>query len=102
MTILTPVPVVGRARRQLARRFQEAGAYSADRALRLPDLTRLERGRLRRFLENNVVREAAPATYWLDRDRYAAYLAHQRRLAVLGLIVVLIVLFFVVEIAGRP
>ena len=91
-----------RTRRQLARRFQEAGALAADRALRLPDLTRIERSRLRRYLDNNVVREAAPDTYWLDAERYAIYLAHQRRLAVLGLIVVLIVLFFVVEIAGRP
>jgi hypothetical protein len=101
MTMLMPVPPVSRARRQLVRRFQEAGAISADRALRLPDLSRLERGRLRRFLENNVVRETAPQTYWLDRERYAIYLAHQRRLALLGLIVALIVLFFVVEIAGR-
>lgn len=96
------VPAVGRARRQLVRRFHDAGAFSADRALALPDLTRLERSRLRRFLDNNIVRESAPQVYWLDRDRYALYLAHQRRLALLGLIAVIIVLFFVVEIAGRP
>lgn len=96
------VPAVGRARRQLVRRFQNAGAFSADRALALPDLTRLERSRLRRFLDNNIVRESAPQAYWLDRDRYALYLAHQRRLALLGLIAVIVVLFFVVEIAGRP
>jgi|WetSurMetagenome_2_1015567.scaffolds.fasta_scaffold85751_3 hypothetical protein len=95
-------PAVGRARRQLVRRFREAGAFSSDSALVLPDLTRLERSRLRRFLDNNIVHESAPQAYWLDRDRYALYLAHQRRLAVLGLIAVVIVLFFVVEIAGRP
>lgn len=100
MTALVPLHA-GRERRQLARRFQEAGALSPDRALRLPDLSRMERSRLRRYLENNVIRETAQETYWLDGERYAAYLAHQRRLAMLGLIVVLIVLFFVVEIAGH-
>lgn len=97
-----PLLGVGRARRQLARRFHEVGAYSPERATPLGDLSRLERGRLHRFLDNLVVQEGAPGTFWLDRERYAHYLAHQRRLAILGLIVVLIVLFFVVEIAGRP
>jgi hypothetical protein len=91
-----------RRRRALARRFQEAGALSADRAVHLPGLTRMERSRLRRYLENNVVHQTDPETYWLDTERYALHLAHQRRLAILGLIVVIIVLFFVVEIAGRP
>lgn len=102
MTVLTPVLGVSRARRHLVRRFQEAGAFSADRALTLPDLTRLERSRLRRFLDNNVIRESEPQAYWLDRDRYDVYLAHQRRLALLALIAVIVILFFVVEVAGRP
>jgi hypothetical protein len=93
---------VGGRSRQLARRLQQAGALSAERAVHLPGLTRMERSRLRRYLENNVVHETDPETYWLDTERYALHLAHQRRLAFLGLIVVLIVLFFVVEIAGRP
>jgi len=101
MIALTPVLGVSRTRRHLVRRFRDAGAFSADRALAMPDLTRLERSRLRRFLDQNIVRESAPQAYWLDRDRYAIYLEHQRRLALLAVLAVLIVLFFVVEIAGR-
>jgi len=92
---------VSKARRRLADRFRQAGAYAADRAVALTGLSHPEESRLRRFLEHNIVRETAPGTYWLDRERYQDYLAHQRRLIVLGILVVLIVLFFVVEIAGR-
>ena len=98
---MTAVPAVGAARRRLVRRFEKAGAFSPDRAIPLDDLSRLERGRLHRFLDNQVAHEAEPGRYWLDMERYPDYVAHQRRLAILALFIVLIVLFFVVEIAGH-
>jgi hypothetical protein len=95
------VPAAMRARRKLVERFEEAGAVGPDRAIPLAGLSRLERGRLHRFLDANVAHESAPGMYWFDRERYPVYVAHQRRLAVLGFLIVLIVLFFVVEIAGH-
>jgi hypothetical protein len=96
-----PLAFLSRASRRLAERFLKAGAFAEDRAIALADVTPAERSRLRRLLENNIAYEAAPGLFWLDRERYRLYLDHRRRLAFLGILIVLIVLFFVVEIAGR-
>ena len=98
---MTAVVAAGAARRRLVARFEKAQAFSPDRAIPLDDLSRLERGRLHRFLDNQVVLEAEPGRYWLDMERYPDYMAHKRRLAILAVFIVLIVLFFVVEIAGH-
>ena len=92
--------VTSRARRDVARRFYEAGAFSPDHAVRLPDLSPAEQSRLRRFVENHIAHETEPGMYWLDGVAYDADLTHRRRLVLLGLVIVLIVLFFVVETAG--
>ena len=92
--------MVSRARRDLARRFYEAGALAPDRAVRVGDLSPAEQSRLRRFVENHIAHETEPGVYWLDGAAYEADLAHRRRLVVLAALMVLIVLFFVVEIAG--
>jgi hypothetical protein len=92
--------MVSRARRDLVRRFHEAGAFSPDRALPLTDLGAAEQSRLRRFVENHIAHETEPGMYWLDGVAYDADLTHRRRLVLLGLVVILIVLFFVVETAG--
>ena len=95
-----PLAFLSRASRRLAERFHKAGAFAEDRAIALTDASPPERSRLRRLLENNIANEASPGTYWLDRERYRLYLDHRRRLAFLGILIILIVLFFVVEIAG--
>jgi hypothetical protein len=100
MNTFLPQVIMSRARRDLARRFHEAGALSPDRALRLTDLSPAEQSRLRRFVENHIAHETEPGVYWLDGAAYDAELAHRRRLVLLGFLMVLIVLFFVVEIAG--
>jgi hypothetical protein len=67
----------------------------------LADLSRIERGRLARLVELGAIHESAPGSFWLDRDRYAVYADHQRRIAILIVLAVLVALFFVVELAGR-
>jgi hypothetical protein len=62
----------------------------------------MERGRLARLIELGAVHEAAPGSYWLDKERYAVYADHQRRIAILAVLAVLVALFFVVELSGRP
>ena len=67
-----------------------AQAFEAGEEADIPYLTGMFPGRA------NI-----PGYRWFDRERYPSYVAHQRRLAVLGFLIVLIVLFFVVEIAGH-
>jgi len=97
-----PYPVLTGARRRVVRRLEREGAISPETARPLADLSRLERGRVARLIELGAIRETSPGIYWLDRDRYAVYADHQRRIAILVVIAVLIALFFVVELSGRP
>jgi hypothetical protein len=75
---------------------------SAETARQLADLSRIERGRVARLIELGAIHEAGEGRYWLDRERYAVYAGHRRRIAILAVIAVLVALFFVVELAGRP
>jgi len=93
--------VLAGARRRVIRRLEREGADSPETARPLSALSRIERGRLARLIDLGAVREAAPGSYWLDRGRYAVYADHQRRIAILILLAVLVALFFVVELAGR-
>ena len=97
-----PYPVLVGARRRVVRRLEREGAVSPETARPLSDLSRIERGRLARLLELGAIHEAGSKGYWLDSDRYAAYVSHQRRIVLLAVIAVLVALFFVVELAGRP
>lgn len=96
-----PLVVLAAARRRVVRRLEAEGAVSSETARPLPALSRVERGRLARLIELGAVHEAAPERYWLDRDRYAVYADHQRRIAILAVLAVIVALFFVVELAGR-
>jgi len=96
-----PHPALAMARRRVVRRLEAAGAVSRETARPLADLSRIERGRLVRLLDAEAIREAAPGTYWLDRERYAEYVTRHRRIAILVVIAILIALFFVVELSGR-
>src|SRR5258706_15717103 len=89
------------ARHRVVRRLIKEGAVSHDAARPLPDLSRIERRGLTRLLELDVIRQAAPGSYWLDTEHYGEYRFHRRRIAILAVIGVLIALFFVVELAGR-
>lgn len=97
-----PLPHLATARRRLIRRLEQAGAISPETACALPELRGLERGRLRRLVELGSIHEAGPERYWLDEERYADYVNHHRRIAILVVIAVFIALFFVVELSGRP
>jgi len=97
-----PYPVFTAARRRVVRRLEREGAVSAETARPLADLSRIERGRIARLIALGAVHEAGPGSYWLDRERYAAYADRQRRIGILVVIAVLVALFFVVELAGRP
>ena len=97
-----PYPVLTAARRRVVRRLEREGAVSPETARPLADLSRIERGRVARLIALGAVHETLPGSYWLDRERYAAYADHQRRIAILAVIAVLVALFFVVELAGRP
>jgi len=97
-----PYPVLAGARRRVVRRLEREGAVSPETARPLSDLTRIERGRLARLLELGAIQEAGAKGYWLDRERYAVYADHKRRITILAVIAILVALFFVVELAGRP
>ena len=84
------------------RRLISEGAVSRENARSLPDLSRIERRGLTRLLELDVIHQSAPGSYWLDHARYVEYTSHRRRIVILAVIAVLIALFFVVELAGRP
>ena len=84
------------------RRLEREGAVTPETARPLGDLSRIERGRLARLIELGAIHETASSGYWLDRERYAVYADHQRRIAILAVIAILVALFFVVELAGRP
>ena len=96
-----PYPVLTGARRRVVRRLEREGAFSPETARPLADLSRLERGRVARLIELGAIHEAAPGSFWLDRERYAVYADRQRRIAILAVIAALVALFFVVELAGR-
>jgi hypothetical protein len=96
-----PYPVHTAARRRVVRRLEVEGAVSRETARPLPGLSRIERGRVQRLLELGAFHEAAPGSYWLDRERYAIYADRQRRIAILIVLAALVALFFVVELAGR-
>ena len=97
-----PYPVLTGARRRVVRRLEREGAVSPETARPLADLSRIERGRVTRLIELGAIHETSPGIYWLDRERYAVYADHQRRIAILVVIAVLLALFFVVELSGRP
>ena len=96
-----PYPVLTGARRRVVRRLEREGAVSPETAGPLADLSRIERGRVARLIEVGAIHEAAPGSYWLDRERYAVYADHHRRIAILIVIAVLVALFFAVELSGR-
>jgi hypothetical protein len=97
-----PYPVRTVARHRIVRRLIDLGAISPEGARPLPDLSHVERRGLARLRELGAVHEAAPGTYWLDHERFAEYTRHRRRILILAVIAVLIALFFVVELSGRP
>jgi len=97
-----PIFVLAGARRRVVRRLEREGAVSRETARPLAGLSRIERGRLARLIELGTIHESAPGSYWLDRDRYTVYANHHRRIAILVVLAVLVALFFVVELAGRP
>ena len=97
-----PYPVLTGARRRVVRRLEREGAHTPETARPLADLSRIERGRVSRLIELGAIHEIAPSRFWLDRERYAVYADHQRRIAILIVIAVLVALFFVVELSGRP
>ena len=97
-----PYPVFTRARRRVVRRLEREGAVSAETARPLADLSRIERGRVARLIALGAIHEEAEGRYWLDRARYAVYADHQRRIGILVVLAILVALFFVVELAGRP
>jgi hypothetical protein len=97
-----PYPVLAAARKRVVRRLESGDAFSPESALELEGLSRVEHGRLARLLAYGAIRETEPGRYWLDVPRYANYLGHVRRIVILTLIAVLIALFFVVELSGRP
>jgi len=97
-----PYPVFTAARRRVVRRLEREGAVSAATARPLVELSRVERGRVERLIALGAVHRTANGSYWLDRERYAVYADHQRRIAILVVIAVIVALFFVVELAGRP
>ena len=97
-----PIFVLAGARRRVVRRLEREGAVSPETARPLAELSRIERGRLVRLIDLGAIHEAAPGSYWLDRDRYAVYADHKRRIAILIVLAVLVALFFVVELSGRP
>jgi hypothetical protein len=97
-----PFPVLTGARRRVVRRLEREGAVSPETAGSLADLSRIERGRLARLLELGAIHQTAPGSYWLDRERYAVYADRKRRIAILVVIAILVALFFVVELSGRP
>jgi len=84
------------------RRLEAENAVSPETARPLPDLSRLERGRLARLLDLGAIREAAPGSYWLDAAEYSAYASRHRRITILIVLAILVALFFVVELSGRP
>ena len=97
-----PYPIFTAARRRVVRRLEREGAVSAETARPLADLSRAERGRVARLIALGAVHETGQGSYWLDRERYAEYAGHKRRIAILAVIAILVALFFVVELAGRP
>jgi len=97
-----PYPVLTGARRRVVRRLEREGAVSPETARPLNDLSRIERGRVARLLEVGAMHEAGPGTYWLDVERYAVYADRHRRIAILVVLAILVALFFVVELSGRP
>jgi hypothetical protein len=97
-----PFPVIAAARRRVVRLLEREGAVSPETARPLADLSRIERGRVARLIELGAIHEVAEGRYWIDRERYAIYADHRRRIAILAVIAVLVALFFVVELAGRP
>jgi len=97
-----PYPVVAAARKRVVRRLEAEGAVSPETARPLPGLSRIEQGRVSRLIELGAIHEAAPGTYWLDVPRYTIYADHHRRIAILVVIAVIVALFFVVELSGRP
>jgi len=97
-----PYPVLTGARRRVVRRLEREGALSPETARPLTDLSRIERGRVARLIELGAVHETASSRFWLDRERYALYADHQRRIAILVLLAVLVVLFLAVRLSGRP
>ena len=60
-----------RARRELVRQLERAGATSQDKAAPLELNGRIEERVLRRLLRKEVIRAGAKGGYWLDRERYA-------------------------------
>ena len=97
-----PYPGLTAARRRIVRRLESEGAVSTDTARPLTDLSRIERGRVARLMALGAIHETATGGYWLDRERYAAYADRQRRIGILVVIAIVVALFFVVELAGRP
>ena len=86
----------------MVRRLEAEGAVSPETARPLAGMSRIEHGRLARLIELGAVREAEPGNYWLDVARYAVYADRHRRIALLAVIAVIVALFFVVELSGRP
>ncbi len=80
--------VVLHKERRVARRFQEAGATSVDRARTLEQVG-VQRGVvLRRLRERGVIREGAPEHYYLDETAWTELGRVRRRTALVVLVVV--------------
>jgi hypothetical protein len=93
------VAIVMKRERETAEAFERAGATSPERARSLDEIGIAPHGiGWRRLTERAIVREAAPATYYLDLPSWAAArrMRRKRGLIIIGLLLLFIALFLAV------
>jgi hypothetical protein len=83
------IAIMRRREREVVDDFREAGALSTSTAQSYTAIGLGHSRALKRLQDRAVIREAAPAVYYLDEEVWAAVRRTRRRLAIVMLIVVL-------------
>jgi hypothetical protein len=71
--------VAERRYRELIASLEEQGAVDAASAAPLPARTRSDRSVIRELVRHGAINEAAPGTYWLDREAADTWHARRKR-----------------------
>lgn len=98
---MSAATVIIRRRKRAIRRFQEAGATSPAHPIRFADVGMRRSWVFNRMIAQGVFVEAGADRYWMDPQAAESFLQAQRRRALIGAAVLLVLCLIVIIASSR-
>ena len=95
------VAVMRRKEREVRDDFLRAGASMPVNAMSLDDIGIGESMAVKRLMRRSIIREASPGLFYFDEEVYLSVRSQRRRMALVMLVTILLVLFFITFVKTR-